>query len=447
MVVAAVAVALPLTATRAINYVDVPVAGPPAAPVVPAVAAVPAPVAPLAPVAPVRRSRQWRPCPGRAGPTRPIAPWVDAGTIIINGRRHWRELTPAEKAEIRRSVAQAQGGAGPHPHRSRGNPARGPRSDGRGEDRPGRASPRPGRGARRNRRAMREIDCPCGRNPPVRPKSGTDQGDHPRIAEERRKYRRRGDHAQGAGINRSRPDRSQRRGGRGAVREAEAELDRLGERSTGTTDRLEAAQGVAIPWRFASRGVRAGRLPGAPQIVDGQLSKLTEQARFGWHQPADLPPPRPWSRRDHRLDRPQGQSATFGCGLLRSGTDYAVFCSYHQCRCARSERTAQVRCLVKARSSLITTAAAIVADCSARKFETSVEIEKNGQKRLTKLKLCAARRGSDRAGADAGRCKGENRRASRHFRREQRREIAAQNSTQKLPRNQSGGRTNDPCRP
>jgi hypothetical protein len=38
-----------------------------------------------------------------------------------------------------------------------------------------------------------------------------------------------------------------------------------------------------------------------------------------------------------------------------------------------------------------TTAAAIVADCSARKFETSVEIEKDGQKRLTKLKLCSAK--------------------------------------------------------
>ena len=40
-----------------------------------------------------------------------------------------------------------------------------------------------------------------------------------------------------------------------------------------------------------------------------------------------------------------------------------------------------------------TTAAAIVADCSARKFETSVEIEKDGEKRLTKLKLCAAKDG------------------------------------------------------
>lgn len=42
-----------------------------------------------------------------------------------------------------------------------------------------------------------------------------------------------------------------------------------------------------------------------------------------------------------------------------------------------------------------TTAAAIVADCNARKFETRVEIEKDGQKRLTKLKLCAAKEGDD----------------------------------------------------
>jgi len=40
-----------------------------------------------------------------------------------------------------------------------------------------------------------------------------------------------------------------------------------------------------------------------------------------------------------------------------------------------------------------TSAAAIVADCSARKFETSAELEKDGQKRIVKLKLCAAKDG------------------------------------------------------
>ena len=68
MVVATVAVALPLTATRAINYIDVPSPVSPAAPVVPAVAAapapVPAPVAPVAPVAPI----------AAVAPVAPVAP-------------------------------------------------------------------------------------------------------------------------------------------------------------------------------------------------------------------------------------------------------------------------------------------------------------------------------------------------------------------------------------
>jgi hypothetical protein len=42
-----------------------------------------------------------------------------------------------------------------------------------------------------------------------------------------------------------------------------------------------------------------------------------------------------------------------------------------------------------------TDAAAIVADCNARKFETRVEIEKDGEKRLTKMKLCAVKDADD----------------------------------------------------
>jgi len=42
-------------------------------------------------------------------------------------------------------------------------------------------------------------------------------------------------------------------------------------------------------------------------------------------------------------------------------------------------------------------AAAIVADCAARKFETRVEIEKDGEKRQTKLKLCAVKDADDAA--------------------------------------------------
>jgi hypothetical protein len=42
-------------------------------------------------------------------------------------------------------------------------------------------------------------------------------------------------------------------------------------------------------------------------------------------------------------------------------------------------------------------AAAIVADCNVRKFETSVEFEQEGKKRLTKLKLCAVKDADDAA--------------------------------------------------
>ena len=102
IVLAAVAVALPLTATRAINYVDVPVAAAAAQP-----AAAPAPVAPVAPVAAI----------APAAPVAPLAPvhrakslhFDNEGTIHINGQtKHWRDLTPAEKAEVRREIARAR---------------------------------------------------------------------------------------------------------------------------------------------------------------------------------------------------------------------------------------------------------------------------------------------------------------------------------------------------
>lgn len=44
-----------------------------------------------------------------------------------------------------------------------------------------------------------------------------------------------------------------------------------------------------------------------------------------------------------------------------------------------------------------TPAATIVADCSARKFETSAELEKDGKKRVTKIKLCSAKDADDMA--------------------------------------------------
>ena len=41
--------------------------------------------------------------------------------------------------------------------------------------------------------------------------------------------------------------------------------------------------------------------------------------------------------------------------------------------------------------------AAIIADCNARKFETSVELENDGKKRLTRMKLCSTAQSGDAA--------------------------------------------------
>lgn len=103
MVLAAVAIALPLTATTAINYVDVPAPAEPAAPAAPASlavqpAALVAPVAPVAPSAPVQHIIR---------PNDDLS--INGEMVTINGRaKHWKELTPEEKAEIRRSIAQAK---------------------------------------------------------------------------------------------------------------------------------------------------------------------------------------------------------------------------------------------------------------------------------------------------------------------------------------------------
>ncbi len=88
MVLAAIGVALPLTATRAIHYVDVPaplkaVVAPAAVPATAAVTAQPASVA-----SPVN---------------------ISDDKVTINGQtKRWQDLTPAEKDEVRRSIAQAR---------------------------------------------------------------------------------------------------------------------------------------------------------------------------------------------------------------------------------------------------------------------------------------------------------------------------------------------------
>lgn len=90
MVLAAIAVALPLTATRAIHYVDAPAAPAAKMPVAPAAA-----VSAAQPVAPVDA---------------PKALHIETdGKVIFNGReKDWSDLSPAEKAEVRRSIDEAR---------------------------------------------------------------------------------------------------------------------------------------------------------------------------------------------------------------------------------------------------------------------------------------------------------------------------------------------------
>jgi hypothetical protein len=114
-VLAAVAIALPLTATRAIEYVDKVVPAAPAPVAQPTPVAVPAPAAPVAPVAPAARVAPITPMAAIA-----VAPddtdyrhknlhFDRDGTIFINGKsKRWSELTPAEKAECRRAIADAK---------------------------------------------------------------------------------------------------------------------------------------------------------------------------------------------------------------------------------------------------------------------------------------------------------------------------------------------------
>jgi bla regulator protein BlaR1 len=110
IVLATVAVALPLTATRAINYVDVPSPTPapaPAVPVAPAAAQAPA-AAPAAPATPGT--------PASGAPMAPVAPIQPVKSLMIDGyttmsdgnSKKWRDLTPAERVEMRRSIAEAR---------------------------------------------------------------------------------------------------------------------------------------------------------------------------------------------------------------------------------------------------------------------------------------------------------------------------------------------------
>jgi len=113
LVVGAVAAALPLTASRAVDYVDVP-----AAQATPPVAAVPAasPVStPVAAAAVVQAAPAQAPAPVRRAAPRNSDVQIDRNlsingdTITIDGvTKRWEDLTPAEKAEVRAGVEKAR---------------------------------------------------------------------------------------------------------------------------------------------------------------------------------------------------------------------------------------------------------------------------------------------------------------------------------------------------
>lgn len=101
MVLAGIAVVLPLTATRAVQYIDAPMVQPSAP------AAAPAGVAPVAPVAAAAQPAQ----PAAVAPVAPVPSLNigDEGMVTMNGQtKRWKDLTPAEKAEVRRSLAEAR---------------------------------------------------------------------------------------------------------------------------------------------------------------------------------------------------------------------------------------------------------------------------------------------------------------------------------------------------
>lgn len=103
MVLAGIAVALPLTATRAIEYIDVPMVSAPAPAAKPAVA----PVAAVQAVAATPAVAAVAPAPA-APPAKPLIINED-GIVNYNGQeKRWKDLTPAEKAEVRRSIADAR---------------------------------------------------------------------------------------------------------------------------------------------------------------------------------------------------------------------------------------------------------------------------------------------------------------------------------------------------
>jgi bla regulator protein blaR1 len=111
LIVTAAAAALPLTASHAVEYIDVPAPAAPAADVAPVAAAISAAaVQPAAGAAPVARSAASLASaaayddPDTAGDLS-----IDRDFVTIDGtRKRWEELTPAEYARVKAAVAKAR---------------------------------------------------------------------------------------------------------------------------------------------------------------------------------------------------------------------------------------------------------------------------------------------------------------------------------------------------
>lgn len=105
MIIGAIAVALPLTATWATRYVDVEAPTAPTPPTPPSPAT--APEAPLPPLPPLPAAAPLAP----EAPLPPLTPVAPRGKVVIDGRQiDWNQLSPAEKARIRASLDEARRG-------------------------------------------------------------------------------------------------------------------------------------------------------------------------------------------------------------------------------------------------------------------------------------------------------------------------------------------------
>lgn len=115
IIIAGIAVALPLTASRAVDYVDIPVAPTPAIHAAQPVAAAAAAAAPVAAASvihavPAALAVAAAPQPRKSSQMRFDDNLSISGDIItIDGqRKRWEELTPEQKARVRAAVAKAR---------------------------------------------------------------------------------------------------------------------------------------------------------------------------------------------------------------------------------------------------------------------------------------------------------------------------------------------------